>query len=46
MKWTLASIMIFLGIGGERMNNITTEIIIVVCIILIPILFTGGLDDE
>ncbi len=45
MKWTLASIMI-LGIGGERMNNIATEIIIVVCIILIPILFNGGLDDE
>ncbi len=45
MKWTLASIMI-LGIGGERMNNIATEIIIVVCIILTPILFTGGLDDE
>lgn len=38
--------MIFLEIGGDIMNNIATEIIIVVCIILIPILFTGGLDDE
>lgn len=28
--------------GALQMN----EIIIVVCIILIPILFTGGLDDE
>jgi len=28
------------------MNNMATEIIIVVCIILIPILWSGGLDDE